>query len=91
VGVNSPPHPNPLLLRQAQDGEPVEPHGGERENFDRDYFMPRNDYFFPRAYAHTHVRTHERFSVSKPRIQGITESVTQQVETQHSEQDSKPR
>jgi hypothetical protein len=23
---------DPLLLRQAQDGEPVEPHGGEREN-----------------------------------------------------------
>jgi len=28
----SPPHPGPLLLRRAQDGEPVEPHGGEREN-----------------------------------------------------------
>ena len=27
-GKGFPPHPNPLLLRQAQDGEPVEPHQG---------------------------------------------------------------
>ena len=43
LGKSFPPHPGPLLLRQAQDGEPVEPHGGERENKDSGHHRVRVD------------------------------------------------
>jgi len=36
-GKGFPPYADPLLLRQAQDGEPVEPLGGEKEIKEGDY------------------------------------------------------